>query len=357
MKMPTHIARLSMVLAVAAVAAGNGWSQARGDGTVSGIVSNRLAEGVYQFTASFDGYVSGTNSVVVIGGEAVLVYDTFTRPTEARALLRMIRGITPLPVRYVVNSHWHPDHWSGNEVFADAFPGLQIVATARTAEFMRNVAPAWPTTFGNHRARLENARAARTTPLAPDRDAEEQIQIDFLREATAVKRTYLTSTYQGERVLQLGDREVRLSTAQGDASDTTVIRLPRERIVAVGDVVVHPMIWDANRYDMSSWLESLRELERMDVAMIVPGHGPLLRDKSYVALSIELLETIRNQVQSALRSGAVAPDEAVAALSLGALRDRIARLGPGAAEEFDAYAPEIARKFYQELRDGMISKR
>ena len=80
-------------------------------------------------------------------------------------------------------------------------------------------------------------------------------------------------------------------------------------------------------------------------------------DKAYVALVLELLETIRSQVQTALRGGAVAPEDAIAALSLGTLRERFARLAPTAAEEFDAYAPEIARRFYQELRDGMISKR
>ena len=332
-------------------------AQSRGDGTLSGIDSNSLAGGVYQFTASFDGYVSGTNSVAIVGTDGVLVYDTFTRPSEARELLRMIRSITTLPVRYVVNSHWHPDHWSGNEVFAEAYPGVQIVATARTAEHMRNVAPAWFTTFGNRLARMERERAARAEPLAPDKDAEELIQIAFLREAVTVRRTYPTLTYREELTLHLGDREVRLSSVQGDARDTTMIYLPRERIAAVGDVLVYPMAWDANRYEMSTWLDSLRDLERMDVAMIVPGHGPLLRDKKYVVLVIELFETIRSQVQAALRGGAVAPDDAVAALSVGGLRERFARLAPGAAEEFDAYAPEIARKFYQELRDGMISKR
>jgi glyoxylase-like metal-dependent hydrolase (beta-lactamase superfamily II) len=92
-----------------------------------------------------DSYVRQLNSVAVVTDSDVLVFDTDTRPSSARLILAEIRKLTDKPVRYVVNSHWHPDHWSGNEVYADAFPGLEIIATRYTRDVMQNVAAAWPT--------------------------------------------------------------------------------------------------------------------------------------------------------------------------------------------------------------------
>src|SRR5262249_10458698 len=81
------------------------------------IQETRLADGVYQFTVGRDAYVRYLNSVAVICDRDVLVFDTDTRPSSARLVLAAIRKITPKPVRFVVNSHWHPDHWSGNDVY------------------------------------------------------------------------------------------------------------------------------------------------------------------------------------------------------------------------------------------------
>ena len=78
----------------------------------------RIADGIYQFVTAPDGYVPNGNSVAVVTESDVLVFDTFSRPSTARTVLAEIRRLTGKPVRYVVNSHWHPDHWSGNEVFA-----------------------------------------------------------------------------------------------------------------------------------------------------------------------------------------------------------------------------------------------
>jgi monoamine oxidase len=107
----------------------------------------QIADGIYQFITSADGYVPNGNSVVVINESDVLVFDTFSRPSSARQVLAEIKKLTPKPVRYVVNSHWHPDHWSGNEVFAAEFRGLEIIASEETRRFMLNIANAWPSMY------------------------------------------------------------------------------------------------------------------------------------------------------------------------------------------------------------------
>lgn len=108
------------------------------------IKKTELAPGIYQFTVAADGYVEQLNSVAVVNDADVLVFDTTTRPSTARTIRAEIRKITRKPVRFVVNSHWHPDHWSGNEVFAEANPEVEIIATEKERDFMLNMAALWP---------------------------------------------------------------------------------------------------------------------------------------------------------------------------------------------------------------------
>jgi len=108
------------------------------------ISKTELAPGIYQFQVASDGYVEQLNCVAIVNDADVLVFDTTTRPSTARTILSELRKITPKPVRFVVNSHWHPDHWSGNEVFAEANPELEIIATEKERDFMLNLASFGP---------------------------------------------------------------------------------------------------------------------------------------------------------------------------------------------------------------------
>ena len=87
---------------------------ARMSGAGKDIRKFAVADGIFQFMTMRDSYVRQLNSVVIVNQNDVLVFDTNTRPSSARLILAEIRKITDKPVRYVVNSHWHPDHWSGN---------------------------------------------------------------------------------------------------------------------------------------------------------------------------------------------------------------------------------------------------
>jgi cyclase len=71
---------------------------------------------------------SGSNAGFVIGSDSVLVVDTFENPPAAQKLLATIRQKTTLPVRFVVNTHYHLDHVAGNGVFAAA--GATILGSA-----------------------------------------------------------------------------------------------------------------------------------------------------------------------------------------------------------------------------------
>src|SRR5579864_9830454 len=86
----------------------------------------KVAEGVYYATGG-----TGSNNVVIVNDQDVLLVDDGTTPATARALLKDLRLITTKPVRTVVNTHFHYDHTDGNSVFG---PEVQIVAH----EYLRN---------------------------------------------------------------------------------------------------------------------------------------------------------------------------------------------------------------------------
>src|SRR5205809_5143039 len=96
-----------------------------------------VAEGVYLFVSPPYGDVGlDGNSVAIVGRETVLVFDTNGTPASAANVLAEIRKITPKPVRYVVNSHWHWDHWYGTEVYKAAFPAAQVIGHEKTKALM-----------------------------------------------------------------------------------------------------------------------------------------------------------------------------------------------------------------------------
>src|SRR5262245_6123040 len=84
-----------------------------------------LGHGVYAAIDNAKGD-SGANAGFVIGDDGVLVVDTFENEKAAQALLSEIRKLTPLPIKFVVNTHYHLDHVAGNKIFQEA--GAVVIA-------------------------------------------------------------------------------------------------------------------------------------------------------------------------------------------------------------------------------------
>src|ERR1700734_3229278 len=94
-------------------------------GAVPDFSLQKLGNGIWAAIVNDQG-LAGGNAGFVIGEVGVLVIDTFQDPRPAKTLLREIRKLTSLPIRFVVNTHYHLDHVNGNDVFAAA--GATIVA-------------------------------------------------------------------------------------------------------------------------------------------------------------------------------------------------------------------------------------
>ena len=77
---------------------------------------------------------AGSNSGFVIGDDGVAVIDSYQKVDAAKSLLAEIRKMTPLPVKYVINTHYHIDHVTGNGVYAEA--GATIVAQKNVRDWI-----------------------------------------------------------------------------------------------------------------------------------------------------------------------------------------------------------------------------
>src|SRR5215207_3078316 len=332
-----------------------------------------LADGVYLFRApSALDLWTATNVVVIVNDQDVTVFDSNTRQRTARMVIAEIRKITPKPVRTLINSHWHQDHWSGNDEYVKAFPGLQIVATTETRGYMTRMGSKFFADGLN--AQVVRARAAldtamRTgkqrdgTPLTAEARRTQEKDIAetaaFAAEVAAIPRVFPTIAYSDSLNLWSGRREFRLVSVTGDATGSTVLYLPAEKILVMGDALVTqengdgPPPWTTNSYAITPWRNSLRGLERLDATIVVPGQGPSFHDKAYLKLTADLFESIITQVHAALERGLVKLSEVEPVVNVDAIGRQYAPNAPQPDPRFRAIVSALVRKVHQESFDGV----
>src|ERR1700741_3807227 len=95
----------------------------------------QVADGVHVAVAA-PAYKVNSNTAIIESDGGAIVVDTHSKPSAARVIVDRIRDITTEPVRYVVNTHFHWDHWHGNEVYPEVYPNAEIVTNNLTREAM-----------------------------------------------------------------------------------------------------------------------------------------------------------------------------------------------------------------------------
>ncbi|NOT07776.1 MAG: MBL fold metallo-hydrolase [Gemmatimonadales bacterium] len=279
-----------------------------------------------------DNFPNG-NSMVVVGDDGVLVVDTGYLPSVAREDIAWIKTLTPKPVRYVVNTHWHYDHNNGNADYRKAFPGVEIVAHRETQRLIAlnsaRYAAGVVVEGSGSRKTLEAYRTQLTsdTSLTPvERDTVRARIAQREREMEEMGTLAVeppTRTFDRELNLRLGGRQIRLlHLARGNTPGDVVVWLPAEQVVAVGDLLVHPIPYAYNSIP-HEWVAFLRGVDSLGARTIVPGHGPVFRDPAYLRQVTGLLESVVNHVFAGYRAGQTV-DQVRAGFDFGPWRDRFA---------------------------------
>ena len=280
----------------------------------------KLAEGVYLARRTEPaGLTVNANSVFIINEADVVVVDATLTPGTAREALAALRKLTDKPVRYVVNTHWHDDHVMGNVAYREAFPGADFVAHERTREYLpttglknRQMAMSpggYPGFIDALKKRLEKNESVFGGPLDEEERAviasDIRIGERYMAENPTAAVVLPTVTLRERLTLHRGTRVIDiLYLGRGHTSGDIVVHLPEEGILVAGDLVIHPVPYVGNpQSHPGDWGETLDKLLALKHTMIVPGHGPVLRDDSYIRLMSRLFTSMHQQVAAAAARG------------------------------------------------------
>jgi cyclase len=257
----------------------------------------KLADGIYARIASPDSNAVGNSGVVVLD-HSVLVFDTHFTPEAGEALLAGIRAITPKPVRFVVNSHWHADHTHGNQVFADA----QIISSANARrDILELDLPSFTRTGTIAQTQITKLRQEMSKETAPAQIQRLREQIksreEYLQTASRLKITAPVVAIDDSLTIQDGKQEVRLLyLGTGHTDGDIVLLLPTQKIAFVGDLFFNNAIPNVQDASVLQWMKTLEEVLKLSTDKFIPGHGPVGAKKD-VESFLHYLEELKALVQ------------------------------------------------------------
>jgi cyclase len=324
-----------------------------------------VAPGVHAFV--FDnalgdqGSVDGT-AVVIINEDDVVVVDAQWSPTTARRVIAEIKRLTPNPVRYVINTHWHGDHWFGNQAYREAFPGVEFIAHRNTlidaqekelsgfAEFRNK---GLPDLISQYEGALK--RSVRRLDGKPYTAADSALMMKSIAAfkwalaAQAETNPLLpTLTITDSLILTRGDREIVIRhLGRGNTRGDLSVWLPKERVLVMGDLLVNPAPYSFFSY-LGEWRNTLGMLRTLPATTVIPGHGPVQRDWTYFDLFRELLHTTLQQAKDAVAKG-LDLEATRKAVDLTQMRERFSKGDPAVARAFDSFfiTPAVERAWLE----------
>jgi glyoxylase-like metal-dependent hydrolase (beta-lactamase superfamily II) len=214
------------------------------------MIRERVADNVYVFTSEL---YAQLNAGAVVGPEWAVVIDTLAYPEETQELREFVVDRLGVPVRYVINTHYHTDHTLGNRFF----PGALFLSHRKCRELLAT-----------------RGKVALETAQARNRD---------LRDVRLLMPDVVFE--DGQLTIRVGKRTLQLIPLPGHSPDGIGVLVMEDRVLFSGDAMMPvPYLVDGSLDDMIS---SLKRIPRMKLENLVQGHGEVV---------------LRGEVQNAVRS-------------------------------------------------------
>jgi cyclase len=206
----------------------------------------QIAPGVWFREGDASGGTGLCNNIIIEMRDDLIVVDA-NYPSGAQEVIRDAKKLSPKPIKFVIDTHWHPDHAYGNHLFTEI--GATTIAYIGAYEQIKR----WEPQFWQHveKQRKDLAEFHLSGPEPPE-------------------LYYTRSPY----VISDGTRRVELyHFGWGHTRSDTFVYLPKEKILCTGDAVVNGPYSDPKNAYMLGWIKEIRAAQRLSVKYVLPGHG------------------------------------------------------------------------------------
>ncbi|WP_305529651.1 MBL fold metallo-hydrolase [Sulfuricurvum sp.] len=212
------------------------------------------------------------NSCYIDAGEGYVVVDTGPSYAYAQSAYNAMQKIKSLPVKLVINTHIHDDHWLGNNYFTEQ--GIRVLGSD---DFKVSADMSEPTRMQTY---ISGEAYAKTKPTLP------------------------TEMISSDTTLNIGNQKLELKIAKHKAhtAKDMVVYVSKSEVLIAADLVFNDRLPSVRGGDINGWLLALDELDTLKAKHVVGGHGNRT-DKDAAAMTRDYFTQMRNEIRAAIAEG------------------------------------------------------
>jgi glyoxylase-like metal-dependent hydrolase (beta-lactamase superfamily II) len=301
------------------------WAQAMAPGASTDLFEiEKVADGVF-FARARPAAVGNCNAAVFVNSRDVLVVDAHSKPSAAAGLIAQIKKeITPKPVRYLVDTHFHWDHAQGNRGYRDAFgKNLDIISSDTTKKLLiEQSAQRLKTSLdpAGHAfpsqphipVMLDEARRQLSSASDPQQKAQLTERIRQLEAFQKEMQNYTpelpTITFGKTHVIRDKEHDLHVEFhGRAHTAGDVVVFCPQKRAVATGDMILGSFPFMADGFPRE-WPKTIDNVSRLEFDSVTPGHGGVQKGREHMTGLRNYIEELTQRVEAGKKSGQTVAD-------------------------------------------------
>jgi cyclase len=268
----------------------------------------KVANGVY-FARAHPQAMLNCNAAIFVRSKDVVVVDAHSKPSAAASLIAQIkREVTPKPVRYVINTHFHWDHTQGDHAYRVAEEKVDFIASAATKKLMADLAVARvKASVGGVPKQIDalSSQAAHATSAAERAYCADQIRQLKAYQAELDNYTLELPTITFDKTYLLQDPAFDLHVdfhGHAHTAGDVVVYCPQARAIATGDVI-HGFVPNIADGFPRIWPGTIDSIGGADFNTIMPGHAALQTGRTVMTNLRNYIEELTGRVEQGKSAG------------------------------------------------------